>query len=490
MNQFDWQTYVSNYKDLQKAGINTKEKAYCHWIVYGKKEGRTYLNTINLTIDKIDLNTNNTNQEKYYAEENKKYIEQYDVINYSYYNIYNKIVIKNLFDMYIKIHNKEKNLNTIIKSKVNLNNIKIGIDIVPTYHDHYSQRGVGYLVKNYFEVLSSIPNINIIPLSKHNYTEQYDIIHFTCPPVINEICNDNSYDELKLIRNECIIKKNAKIFIMTIYDLIPHIFKNAYKPSQIYYDFFDLLKDIDLIIAISNSTKKDLIKFFNIPENKIYVIYPPLKNNFTKLIGNDKTYENNIIEKYKITKNYILYIGGADFRKNIDNTIQGFTYAKNNYNIDSQLVIVCAEGKKLQEHYSNQLERSDVLLDDVIFTDFVQEFELYILYNKAHVSIFTSLYEGFGMPIIEAIKCKIPVIVSNTSSMIELFELSSKNLLITDPYDVKNIADTINYIFKINKKEYDCHINNSLEILPLFSNQMIQIELKNAYTYALSKKNT
>src|SRR5690606_26195733 len=135
----------------------------------------------------------------------------------------------------------------------------------------------GNLVKNYIDILSADSSITLIPLSKENYTDSFDIIHFTCPPVINANSNDEIYEEIKFIKNECIKMRNAKILVTTVYDIIPHIFKNVYQPSQIYYDEIQLLHQMDLIIAISSSTKNDLIKFFGIPEEKIYVIYPPLR---------------------------------------------------------------------------------------------------------------------------------------------------------------------------------------------------------------------
>jgi len=183
-----------------------------------------------------------------------------------------------------------------------------------------------------------------------------------------------------------------------------------------------------------------------------------------------------------------LYTGGADFRKNIDKTIQGYAYAKNILKVDTQLVVVCAGGTTLQNMYCDLIKKSGLSLNDVIFTNFIPDSELNVLYNNAHVTIFVSLYEGFGMPIIESINCKVPVIVSNTSSMLELFDLSSQSLFIADPYSVADIARAINDAFNIDKNKYNMYINKSFEILPLFSNRMIQTELKNAYRYALIKK--
>ena len=415
----------------------------------------------------------------------KLFNTEFNLINYSYNNIYNKIIDENLLNKYITIHNKKPFLGVLVSS-TKISDIKIGLDITPIYHQSYMNRGIGFLVKNYFDILSNIPDIKLIPLSKNSHDEAFDIIHFTCPPVINDIWDDEICKEIKLIRDRCLKKRNSKIYIMTVYDLIPHIFKNVYKPSQIYYDFIDLLKQMDLIIAISNSTKNDLVTIFNLPQEKIYVIYPALRNNFYQITDKNEIIRGDIIlRKYKITKKFILYTGGIDFRKNIDKTIQGYAFAKNSYGIDIQLVIVCAISTEYKNIYLNLINELKLQPNDVIFTNFISDSDLNILYNKAYVSIFVSLYEGFGMPIIEAINCKIPIIVSNTSSMFELMELSSNNLLFADPYDIQSIARSIKYIFDVDINGYNSFANNSSDILPLFNEAMVKMELMNAYKYAL-----
>lgn len=415
----------------------------------------------------------------------------FDIVDYLYNNIYSKIIDKNLLNKYITIHNKKPLLNTIINSKSNTINLKIGIDTTPTYHKDYMNRGVGFLVKNYIDVLSKISDINLVPLSENSCNDSFDVIHFTCPPATNDSDNNDIQKKIKFIREQCIKTRCSKVYIITIYDLIPHIFTDIYKPSKIYYEFMDLLQQMDLIITISNSTKNDLIKIFNLTEDKIYIIYPPLRNNFFQINNDDKNIQASItLKKYRIVKKFILYTGGIDFRKNIINTIQGYAFAKNSYNIDTQLVIVAAIDKKTQNYYSNFINELKLQQDDIIFTNYVSDLELNILCNSAYVNIYISLYEGFGMPIIESINCNIPIIISNTSSMIELFDLSSNNLLTVDPYNIESIANMIKYVFNIDRNTCSLLSNNSRNILPLFSDDMIKIELANAYKYALIKYNT
>lgn len=403
------------------------------------------------------------------------------------YNVYNCNIPKRILKKYVIMHNKKDFLKIINKCCLNKTKLKVGFDTTPINHPSYANRGIGYLIKSYIDILSNIPYIDLIPLTKDNCHESFDIIHFTCPPLINDTQNNSIYEEIDLIRNECLKNKNSKVFIISIYDIIPHIFNSVYKPSKVYYDFMNMLNQMDLIIAISNSTKKDLIQEFKLPENKIYVIYPSSEKNVHHIIDKSDM-DNTILSKYKIIKKYIIYVAGIDFRKNIDRTIQGFALAKTLYNIDAQLVIVCAINKTSKEFYSKFVCNLKLSENDVIFTDFVPDDELKVLYYKASVSIFSSMYEGFGMPIIESISNRIPTIVSNTSSMNELFELSSGGLSKIDPYSIESISNAIKYYLSMDTTQLNYHITKSYEILPLFSNEMVKNELQNAYKYAWNKK--
>lgn len=477
IHTFDWKAYIENYADLQNAGINTKGKAYCHWIKFGKQEGRTFKRIIR-EIDRDFQNKTIISQQQLFNDE---------MLNLIYTNIFNNLIDKNLFDRYINIHNKESFLVTIINSEKNIGKLKIGLDITPIDHRDYAIRGVGSVVRNYVDILSKNSYVDLRFLSRDTYNSNFDIIHFTCPPVLNDIWDDDKFRQMRFIRDECLKKQNSKIYVITIYDLIPHIFKDQYKPSKIYYDFMDLLDKMHLIIAISKSTKNDLINIFKISEDKIYVIYPPLRSDITNIISSQNLTSDIVLKKYGITKKFILYTGGPDFRKNIGGTIKGYSIAKKS-GIDIQLVIVCKMSKGIQNMYKDLIDES-FIMNDIIFTDFVPNDELGILYKCAFATIFVSLYEGFGMPIIESINYKIPVIVSNTSSMNELTELSSNNLLVADPYNVESIYNAIKYVFTMDKEEYDDYINNAYEILPLFKNDIIGMELINAYKYSLIKNN-
>lgn len=413
----------------------------------------------------------------------KSFSEDY-VLDHIYENIFSDLIDRNIFNKYINIGDKYRFLRTVNNSIFKMEHLKIGIDTGAMHHKDYSNRGIGFLIKNYIEILQKIPHIELVPLSKTNCYDRYDVIHFTSPPVINSVWNDDIFNEIKFIRNECLKNNKSKIYVITVYDLIPHIFKDIYKPSEIYYEYISLLRQMDIIIAISNSTKNDLVSNFGIPEENIYVIYPSLKNNFFN-ISKIKIEHESVLVKYGITKKFILCTAGVEFRKNIERTIKSYILARNN-GIDAQLVIVCTITKDQQRLYLDSVDGS--LSNNIIFTGYISDYELNILYNSAYASIYIPLYEGFGMPIIESISCRIPIIISKTSSLEELNELSDNNLIIVNPYNIEDIANAIKYIFTIDKSKYDNYVDNAYKMLQLFDSNVTGRELMNLYKYCIIKK--
>ncbi len=167
------------------------------------------------------------------------------------------------------------------------------------------------------------------------------------------------------------------------------------------------------IIAVSKTTKKDIIKYYQVPENKIEVIY----NGYEKRITHKK-FTLKEIKKWPVeAKNYILYVGTLQPRKNITVLIQAFHLFKR-LNKNFKLVIVGKKGWLYQDIF--RLVKKLGLNNEVLFTDYISDEELIFLYQKAFCFILPSLYEGFGIPILEAMSFACPVISSFTSSLPEI----------------------------------------------------------------------
>lgn len=192
------------------------------------------------------------------------------------------------------------------------------------------------------------------------------------------------------------------------------------------------------IITISEATKNDIIKLYSVPRGKIEVIYPGIKHTFSTTKSMTKT---EIQEKYNISDHYVLFVGTLQPRKNIEKLIEAFALAKKSLNDtskDLQLVIVGKKGWQFESILSAP-ERFNVE-ESVKFLDFVPDADLSALYKDAQLFAFPSLYEGFGLPVLEAMRYGCPVLTSNISS---LPEAGGDAAYYIDPGDAKDIAQGI-----------------------------------------------
>ena len=172
------------------------------------------------------------------------------------------------------------------------------------------------------------------------------------------------------------------------------------------------------IITISDSSKKDIEKFYQIPESKITVAYPGYDENLFKPLKDEEKI-NRIKEKYGIAGNYIIYIGTIQPRKNLLKLINSIK------KIDNIKLVIAGKirGKGKQGWMNEEILEEPKKLgieDKVIFTDFVPTPELPYLIAGSKAFVLPSLWEGFGIPVVEAMACGVPVITSNVSSLPEV----------------------------------------------------------------------
>jgi Glycosyltransferase len=234
-----------------------------------------------------------------------------------------------------------------------------------------------------------------------------------------------------------------------LYDLIPLIF-----PEQCLYDetysvdynrSIEFLKGMDLLLAISKSAKEDAVRLLGIPEEKIIVVYAGIDEEFKKLKNINK---EKIKEDYKIKDKFILFAGGIDFKKNIEGVIKAFSKADKNITKNYQLIIAGKAAPDLIAHYMNEAAQAG-LEEKVSCTGFISKEDLISLYNMAEALIFPSLYEGFGLPVIEAMACGTKVITSNCSS---LKEIAEGHAVLVDPRSIKSLTKGIEYTLENAEK--------------------------------------
>ena len=264
--------------------------------------------------------------------------------------------------------------------------------------------------------------------------------------------------------------ENASLFvklkhqkkIITVLDIIAYQFPESVTLiTRLRYKLLlsRTLKTADKIITISNSTKKDLISYFNVPEEKIKVILLAADEKF-KILNNEKI--NEVKQKYNLNFPFILYVGNLAKHKNIPMLIEAF-YKIKKKGIQNKLVIAGEKGWKYKEIFET-IDKLN-LQNDVIFTGYVLDEDLPALYNAADLFVYPSLYEGFGLPPLESMACGTPVITSNTSSLPEVVGDAG---IMVDPYDVDRLADAMHKVLSNDGLRED-KIKKGLERAKMFS---------------------
>lgn len=268
-----------------------------------------------------------------------------------------------------------------------------------------------------------------------------------------------------------------KNIVLTIHDL------SFYRFPEYNFDWFIkkyqqlVLKNANKakkIIADSMSTKEDIINFMKISENKINVVYLAADEKFN-INENEKNIKKESSTKLKefqeiqkrvhINKKYILSVGTIEPRKNFKTLIKAFNIFKENFPIskDYSLVIVGKTGWKSEETYEEY--NKSPFKEDIIFTGNIDDDQLFLLYQNASLFVYPTIFEGFGLPLLEAMSCGLPIIATNTSSIPEIY--SNQNDLL-NPLDEKAMANKINNVLT-NENLKNQMINFSLQQAKKFS---------------------
>ena len=220
------------------------------------------------------------------------------------------------------------------------------------------------------------------------------------------------------------------------------IFGKAKKTAVIAYDFAYLqyspnrflkfvhsiaLKRADLVISISEATKKDLIKIFKIPEEKIKVVYL----GFNKICNNLA-----VLPPSGVLERFFLFVGAIKERKNVLGVVKAFNEYKKSRG-EHKLIIA---GNGSGEYFEKVKKTAQ---KDVVFLGQITDANLSYLYQKAEALLYPSFIEGFGFPILEAQDCGLPVITSNVSS---LPEVAGDGAVLVDPYNTLEISEAMKKI--------------------------------------------
>lgn len=237
---------------------------------------------------------------------------------------------------------------------------------------------------------------------------------------------------------------------VVLYDLIPMIHPSPYLDNPTmkawYSNKIDHLRRADLTLAISESSRCESIDYIGFSENESVCISSAIDSNFLK-VNLSAELINKLKNKYHIIKDFVMYTGGIDYRKNIEGLIRAYSMLNMTLRQSHQLVIVCAIHEKDLKRLQCLCEDMQLEPHEVIFTGYVPEEDLLALYNVCKLFVFPSWHEGFGLPVLEAMACGRAVIAANSSSLPEVI---GREDILFDPYSDSSISQAIERILSDN----------------------------------------
>jgi len=227
-------------------------------------------------------------------------------------------------------------------------------------------------------------------------------------------------------------------YVLTVHDITQKYFPGAsfWRKQAYQFIFSHNIKAARRVIAVSRFTKNDILNNFSCEAKKIKVIYEGVDSRFKP--GNKDEALIRLRQKYPLNKPFILYAGVMREHKNVVGLVSAFNLFLKKYRLDYQLVLVGNFDPRYTE-IQTKIDRLK-LNKKVVQPGFVSFDELLLFYQAAEVLVLPSFREGFGFTPLEAISCGTPVAASNTTSLPEIL---GKAACYFDPYDIKNMAETI-----------------------------------------------
>lgn len=255
--------------------------------------------------------------------------------------------------------------------------------------------------------------------------------------------NDLNANQIQIyhgLSNELPRLKSSIKKVVTIHDVI---YKKLPKTYSIFdrniYDYKTkkALNQADAIIAVSEQSKQDILEFYKVDEQRIHVIYPTWNKEYEHECN--FAIKQDYINKFRLPRDFVLYVGSISKRKNFITLLKALTLQENQ---DKNLVVVSQGGDEFSKAksfiYENKLENRVYFLDDILW------YELPVIYHLSQGLVYPSLYEGFGLPVLEALVCGKPAITSNVSS---LPEVGGDACIFVHPTNVEELSSAINFIY-------------------------------------------
>jgi glycosyltransferase involved in cell wall biosynthesis len=321
--------------------------------------------------------------------------------------------------------------------------MKVAIDTGPLTSGH-SVRGIGVHTRELIKALEKIKvfdfNIEAVDFTQTDLSK-YDIAHFT---------------SFRPFFWSVPLSRICRKMVLTIHDTIPLIYPAAYSPGikgKIRFEIQKLLlRNFDAFITISETSKKDIVRFLPIKSDKIYVTHLAPKQCFAKKPS--QKYLADVRNKFNLPENFILYVNDINYNKNI------MVLADACKQIDMPLVIVGKQAASKDIDWDNVENQSFKIFTDkygknkdVIRIGFATDDDLVAIYKMADVFCMPSLYEGFGLQVLESMLAGCPVVASKVQAHVEI---AGDAAVFADPASSQDFAD------KLTKVMSDDRLRNKL----------------------------
>lgn len=210
-----------------------------------------------------------------------------------------------------------------------------------------------------------------------------------------------------------------------LYDLIPMLFQELYlshsKYAQLYFQAVRQIRQYDLLLAISEASRRDGLQVLEISPDQVFTIGAAANAEFfypdRSLPLPEAT--RSVLKKYGIEDSFIYCLSGLDARKNLQGLMQAFALLKPELKRQNQLVITCSMTDEEERNWREQARRLEIY-DRLVLTNYIPDEIIRIFYQRCAAFVFPSLYEGFGLPILEAMHCGAPVAAGRNSSQEEV----------------------------------------------------------------------
>jgi glycosyltransferase involved in cell wall biosynthesis len=343
-------------------------------------------------------------------------------------------------------------------------------------------RGIGVHTNELLKALKRYKDLKLLS----GFSQEADVLHFI---------------KFRPFFRDLPFFKNAKQkWILTIHDLIPLIYPEVYKPGlkgkiNFLINKFLIKRNVDAIITISETSKKDICRFLGVSPSKVHVVYLASRKVFKK--SNLGYRKSEIVKRYGLPDRFVLYVGDVNYNKNIPLLIEASRLAK------ISLVIVGKEAREVEtggldlrnlrgltdyvrflfglphpelKHYqllSNHFRNNP----NIFRLGFVPDKDLAVIYKLASVYCQPSLYEGFGLPVLEAFSSGCPAVLSKTQALVEI---GGAGALFASPKNPKEFARKIKDILNddVLRKQL---INTAKIIAENFSWQKAALETLSVY---------